>query len=245
VKEGASDAGGADADGEPVAARVAETGEVLSSTLLRSNVKNVTGRQSNPFGLSPSCESFVPGYGDVNADFHVIGDHPGVHGGAETGYPFTEFEASERLQRALVEGGLLSEAGAPPTVNGTFFSYLHLCVPEGVPSRADYADQEAMFDSELRAITAHVLLPVGERATRHVFAKMSARPPAEVDMETQHATEIPGSGWLIVPIKDPAQWSDDDERALVDRLHELRDRDYVRRADLGRFLPDDDPYMVR
>ena len=208
-------------------------------------MKNVTGRQSNPFGISPPCEPFVAGFGDANADFHVVGDHPGVHGGADSGIPFTEFAASERFQHTLAEAGLLAETGTPPVVESTFFSYLHPCVPEGVPGPDDYAALEPIFDSELRAITAHVLLPVGERATRHVFANMSARPPAEVDMETQHATEIPGSGWLIVPIKDPAQWDDEDERALVDALVDLRQRDYVRRADLGRFLPDDDPYMVR
>jgi len=39
--------------------------------------------------MRPDCESFVPGYGDANADFHVVGDHPGVHGGVDAGIPFT------------------------------------------------------------------------------------------------------------------------------------------------------------
>ena len=212
---------------------------------LRSNVKNVTARQSNPFGFEPPCEPFVPGYGDANAHFHVVGDHPGVHGGTDSGYPFTGFAASERLQRALVAGGLLAETGTPPVVDRTYFSYLHLCVPEGVPTPDDYADQESFFDAELRAIAAHVLLPVGERATKHVFAIATARDADDIDMDALHATEVPGSGWLVYPIKDPAQWSDDDERALVDALEAVRSRDYRRRADLGRFLPDDEPYMVR
>jgi uracil-DNA glycosylase len=207
-------------------------------------VENVTGRRSNPFDFTFPCERAVPGFGDVNADFHVAGDHPGIHGGADSGVPFTDTPAARRLQDALVEGGLLRRAGSPPVLENTYLSYLHPCA-DAEPTSESYADLEPLFDSELRAITAHVLLPVGERATRHVFAKMSARPPAEVDMETHHATEIPGSGWLIVPVEDPAQWADDDEQALVDRLQELRSRDYVRRADLGRFLPDDDPYMVR
>ena len=208
-------------------------------------MKNVTARQSNPFGFSPPCEPFVPGYGDANAHFHVVGDHPGVHGGADSGYPFTEFAASERLQRALVAGGLLEEAGSPPVVDRTYFSYLHLCVPEGVPSRADYAEQEAFFDAELRAIAAHVLLPVGRRATEHVFAVATSEPTDDVDMDELHATEISGSGWLVLPVKDPAQWTDDDEQALIAALEDLLSRDYRRQADLGRFLPDDDPYMVR
>jgi uracil-DNA glycosylase len=208
-------------------------------------VKNVTGRRSNPFGFTPPCESFVAGYGDANAHFHVIGDHPGVHGGADSGYPFTGFDASLRLQEALLAAGLLAETGSPPVVEQTYFSYLHMCVPDGVPSERDYADLAPLFDAEVRAITAHVLLPVGERATARVFADMSTQSPEDIDMDERHATEIRGSGWLIVPIKDPAQWSDADEQALVAILDDVRDRDYRREADLGRFLPGDEPYLVR
>jgi uracil-DNA glycosylase len=208
-------------------------------------VKNVTARESNPFGFEPPCEQFVPGFGDVNAHFHVVGDHPGVHGGADSGYPFTGFDASERLQRALQAGGLLAETGTPPVVEKTYFSYLHMCVPEGVPTPQDYADLAAFFDAEVRAITAHVLLPVGERATKHVFRHMSAEPAGDVDMNARHAVELSGSGWLILPVKDPATWDDGDEDALVAALEALLARDYRREADLGRFLPSDDPYMVR
>ena len=227
------------------AASSARTATLFTGAALLASVKNVTARESNPFGFEPPCEPFVPGFGDANAHFHVVGDHPGVHGGSETGYPFTGFAASERFQRALVAGGLLQEAGTPPVVEKTYFSYLYMCVPEGVPTPQDYADQEPFFDAEVRAITAHVLLPVGERATKHVFRHMSAEPAEDVDMDAWHATELSGSGWLILPVKDPAAWDDADEDALVTALEELLDRDYRREADLGRFLPDDSPYMVR
>jgi uracil-DNA glycosylase len=209
------------------------------------DVKNITARESNPFGFEPPCDPFVPGFGDANAHFHVVGDHPGVHGGAETGYPFTGFDASMRLQRALVSSGLLQEAGTPPVVEKTYFSYLDMCVPEGVPTRRDDADFAAFFDAEVRAITAHVLLPVGERVTKHVFEHMSATPADNVDMDALHATEVVGSGWLIYPVRNPATWDEGDEEALVSALADLLDRDYRREADLGRFLPDDNPYMVR
>jgi uracil-DNA glycosylase len=218
---------------------------LFTGECLRTLVKNVTARESNPFGFDPPCEQFVPGFGDANAHFHVVGDHPGVHGGADTGYPFTGFEASERLQRALRAGGLLAETGTPPVVEQTYFSYLHMCVPEGVPTAQDYADLEAFFDAEVRAIAAHVLLPVGERVTKHVFRHMSAEPADDVDMDAWHATELAGSGWLIYPIKDPATWEDADEDTLVAALEALLARDYRREADLGRFLPDDRPYLVR
>jgi uracil-DNA glycosylase len=207
-------------------------------------VKNVTARQHNPFGFDAPCEPFVPGYGDANAHFHVIGDHPGVHGGTASGVPFTGSTAGERLQRALVEAGLLSEAGDPPTVEKTYLSYLYMCGGDP-PTDADYEDLEPLFDTELRAITAHVLLPVGERATRHVFANTTAEPTESIDMDARHATEVVGSGWLVYPIKEPAEWTADEEDALVDALTALLETDYRREADLGRFMPGEDPYLVR
>jgi uracil-DNA glycosylase len=56
----------------------------------------------------------VGGCGDATAHIHVIGDHPGVHGVIDSGIPFTDSFAGERLQRAIGEGGLLTEAGTPP-----------------------------------------------------------------------------------------------------------------------------------
>jgi uracil-DNA glycosylase len=215
-------------------------------------VENVTDRLSNPFGMQPPCRRFVPGYGDANADFHVIGDHPGAHGGADptsepgaVGYPFTN-AAGMGLQRALVEAGLLHSTGTPPEVERTFLSYLHACVPEdGAPTGREYDDMERFFDAELRAIAAHVLLPVGHRPTLQVLAEYTAEPVDRIDPETLHATEIRGGGWLVVPVADPAGWSDADERALVDALVTLQQTDFRRQSDLGRFLPGGDPYFVR
>jgi len=211
-------------------------------------VKNVTDRTSNPFGMEPACEQFVPGYGDANAAFHVIGDHPGVHGGAESGVPFTDTEPAMRLQEVLRTVGLLRTTGSEPIVDETFFSYLHMCVPnpDETPTDAAYTDMERFLDAELRAIAAHVLFPVGERATRHVLETYTAQAwKTTVDMDTLHATEIRGSGFLVMPIKEPAAWTDDDRRRLVDAITELRSTDFRRETDLGRFIAGSDPYYVR
>lgn len=208
-------------------------------------MENVTDRVSNPFDMKPDCASYVPGYGDANAHFHVIGDHPGVHGGADTGVPFTS-GAGLRLQETLVEAGLLEWAGETPRMGRTFFSYLHMCVPPGEPSEADYRDMELYFDAELRAIAAHVLLPVGERATRHVLENYTARAwKTVVDMDDLHATELLGSGWLVLPIKDPAVWEEADAAALVEAIRDLQSTDYRRESDLGRFLVGNEPHLVR
>ena len=205
-------------------------------------MQNVTDRTSNPFDMRPPCESFVAGYGDANADFHVVGDHPGVHGGTDSGIPFTESPAGERLREALRAGGVLDDEDGP---EGVFFSYLYACVADGDPNEDEYRDLEPFFDAELRAITAHVLLPVGERATRHVLANYTAIPPGDVTLSEVHGAELHGSGWLVVPCLDPAGWSDEQEAAYVDALRDLLATDYHREADLGRFLVGPESYTVR
>ncbi|PHQ37983.1 uracil-DNA glycosylase [Halorubrum persicum] len=220
-------------------------------------MQNVTDRTRNPFGMRPDCESFVPGYGDANADFHVIGDYPGVHGGADTGVPFTGEPWSTAFLSALVEGGLIAGFDDPPTsdddatagpiaADRTFFSYLHMCVSDGRPDESSYDDMERFFDAEIRAIAAHVLLPVGARATDHVLRQYTSRAhKTEIDMDALHAEELLGSGWLVLPIKDPVEWTEGDGDRLAAALRELRSTDFRRESDLGRFIAGSDPYLVR
>lgn len=207
-------------------------------------MENVTDRTSNPFGMRPPCDRFVPGYGDANAAFHLVGDHPAVHGGLDTGVPFTN-AAGRRLLAVLADVGLVDDPDADaPVLDDLFLSYRHLCADEPTPE--SYADCERFFDAELRAIGAHVLLPVGERATDHVLRTYTARTPQRPrDMDAFHASELRGSGWLVVPIADPADWEDGHAGRLEQSLETLLATGYRREADLGRFMPDDQPYLVR
>jgi uracil-DNA glycosylase len=211
-------------------------------------VEFIATHDRNPFGMDPPCDRYVPGYGDANADFHVVGDHPGVHGGIDSSVPFTGQPWSGAFFESLREGGLVRDADGDSevAVDATFLSYLHMCVPESAPDAGDYVAMEAFFDAELRAITAHVLLPVGERATAHVLGTYTARDETTgPDMDALHASELRGSGWLVVPIKHPAEWSGKEGDVLAAALVELQRTDYRRESDLGRFFPDDDPYLVR
>lgn len=219
-------------------------------------MENVTERTSNPFDMRPPCRetdgesvSAVHGYGDANADFHLIGDHPGAHGGTRTGVPFTGSVAGERLQSVFYETDFLTdEYSDEPGATNLFVSYLHSCTtPDGrTPSPDSYAELERFFDAELRGISAHVLLPVGERATDHVLREYTARShKIDLDMASIHATQIRGRGFLVVPIRDPSEWDDGDRAALIETLHAIRGSDYRQTADLGRFIADDKPYWVR
>lgn len=195
--------------------------------------------------MKPPCDRYVSGYGDANADVHVVGDHPGRHGGVETGVPFTETVAGERVQAVLESVGLLESPGDEPIVDSLFMSYLHTCVPDGEPTVASYTELERFFDAELRAITAHVLVPVGERAVRHVLRQFTTYPMEDLDVDAVHATEISSGAWLVVPSSEPSEWNDDESVRLVEALTDVLDRDFARESDLGRFLTDPDPYLVR
>jgi len=199
-------------------------------------VQNVTDRTSNPFGLQPPFDRSdlddrpaVFGYGDANADFHVIGDYPGAHGGESTGVPFTETESGRAIQDVLRVVGFASGPRDEPVLENCFLSYIHMCsLPDGkAPTDEDYATLERFFDAELRAINAHILLPVGARATDHVLREYTTqRRRFDLEMDDLHATDIRGRGFLVVPIKDPVEWYDDDREAIISQLEEILDSDY-------------------
>ncbi|USZ72363.1 uracil-DNA glycosylase family protein [Natronosalvus halobius] len=199
-------------------------------------MENVTDRTSNPFGMRPPFQRHDPGnvpavfgYGDANADFHLIGDHPGVHGGETTAIPFTEREASERLLDVFRAVGFVSGPARKPAFSNFFADYLHMCTLPGgrPPTRDEYDELERYFDAELRAINAHILLPVGAKATDHVLQEYTTqRRRIDLDMPALHATEIRGRGFMVVPILDPAEWEAEDRERLLERLEAILDSDY-------------------
>ncbi|MFB6254479.1 MAG: uracil-DNA glycosylase family protein [Halobacteriaceae archaeon] len=221
-------------------------------------MENVTDKISNPFGMSPPCDHYcndsterqaVYGYGDVNADFHVIGDHPNIHGGKETGIPFTHTNSEEYILDLLEDVGFIDNRELQePMVNNCFLSYLYLCcLPDGAePSQRDYTEFERFFDAELRAIAADVLIPVGETATRHVLETYTAKAvKSSLDMADLHGSNIHGSGFLVIPLLDPQKWNADIYSQAYSSLQDILDSDYHQIADLGRFLVGSDPYYVR
>ena len=131
-------------------------------------VTYVSDEQSNPFGFQPDCERFVPGYGDANAEFHVVGDHPGVHGGVEAGVPFTGEPWSAAFLSALTEAGLL--AGPAEGV-----------APDGVTERSP-ADGAAMDAADCcqddgPCLLAHCMAPVGACAAPPVLVRLPLAAP--------------------------------------------------------------------
>ena len=191
-------------------------------------MENVTEETSNPFGMRVTGRA-VYGYGDANADFQVVGDHPGRHGGTETGVPFTGSVAGVRLQRILHDVGFAAEPYADhPELENCYLSYVHPGVPPGgEPTDASYADMERFLDAELRAINPHIILAVGDRALAYALREhTSLENKLPRDAAALHAEEVRGRGFLVVAVKDPDRWTPDDERALRERLKALLASDY-------------------
>jgi uracil-DNA glycosylase len=184
-------------------------------------VERVTDRVSNPFGMRAPGEPAVYGYGDANADFHVIGADAGAHGGAETGVPFTGSVAGERIQSVLHSVGFAAEPYSDrPDLDNCYLSYLRI-------SPGDPEDLERYVDAEIRALNAHILLPVGDEALSYVLREFTTRAGAvPIDSAALHASEIRGRGFLVVPVREPAAWDPGDEAALIERLETLLDGDY-------------------
>lgn len=189
----------------------------------------------NPFGIQPPCEPVegaepVPGYGRPEADFHLIGNHAGVHGGAKTGIPFTDHPAGRAVLEVFETIGLLDRANdGRPVGRELFMSYVHMCpVAEGAePTDAAYRDLHRFFDAELRAVNAHILVPVGARATDRILAGYTTQfRKLPVDMDWRHARDIRGRGFLVVPMKDPSDWQGDDRDRIIARLRKIRNSDY-------------------
>ncbi|MCU4754152.1 uracil-DNA glycosylase [Halobacteria archaeon AArc-curdl1] len=199
-------------------------------------MENVTDRTSNPFGMRPPFERQDPGshvavfgYGDANADFHLIGDHPGIHGGERTGIPFTGTHTGNTLLEVFRELEFVSADRDEPLFSNLFANYVHMCCLRGgrVPTTGEYDELERYFDAELRAINAHILLPVGKHATDHILREYTTqRHRIELAMPQLHATEIRGRGFLIVPIREPSEWEDTDRERLRARLEAILESDY-------------------
>lgn len=205
---------------------------VMNTPSVPDPVTRIADRLRNPFGMDPPCIAGTPvcGYGDPNADFHVIGDHPGIHGGIDTGIPFDESTRGQKILEVLTLVGLLTpERDGTPRPTNTFLSYVHPCPPKAGrhPEPTSYEELDRFFDAELRAVNAHILLPIGKRATDRILAKYTTQrykvPPS---MGDRNATEIRGRGFLVVPAKDPAHWTEDDKNLYRQTIETILASDY-------------------
>lgn len=194
---------------------------------------------ANPFSMDEDCrncpaladcrETIVHGYGDVGAEFVLVGESPSA-GAERTGVPFTGDGAGQRVQAILGDLGLSrSPPDDPePDLQNVFLTHLTRCRhPDRDPTDDEVANCEPFLNAELRMINPHIIVPVGQRALEALAVEYTTRAPDSFDVEAEHASTVRGRGFELVPMLDPTDLTDETAEAFVDHmLEDVLSRDY-------------------
>ncbi len=193
----------------------------------------------NPFGMDPDCENceslcgprerVVHGYGDVGAEFLVVGVAP-TAAAERNGVPFTGPDGGERIQSILAELGFVRSPpdAAEPDVQNVFLTNLTRCRhPERDPTDVEVDTCEPFLNAEIRMINPQIIVPVGDRTLRALAVEYTTRRPDSFDVAAEHATTIRGRGFELVPMVEPVVMTDDQADAFVRHMREnVLSRDY-------------------
>ncbi|WP_281195359.1 uracil-DNA glycosylase family protein [Halorubrum sp. F4] len=194
---------------------------------------------ANPFGMDADCENcerlcdardrVIHGYGDVGAEFLVVGERP-TAAAERNGVPLTGEGGGERVQSIFADLGFVRSPpdATEPDVQNVFFTNLTRCRhPDRVPTDEEVTTCEPFLNAEIRMINPQIIVPVGGRALRELAVAYTTRRPDSFDVESEHATTIRGRGFEIVPMREPDSMTDDEAAAFLDHMREnVLSRDY-------------------
>lgn len=192
--------------------------------------------KSNPFGMDEACrncpdlcetrEHVVHGYGDVGAEFLVLGDSPSA-GADESGIPFTGETERELLDVLAAVDMCPNPDATEPTLQNAFLTYVTRCRhPDRAATDEEVVNCEPYLNSEIRMINPEILLPVGQRPLEELAFEYTTESAADLDIEERHATTIRGRGFEIVPMLSPADQTDEERTAFLEHFSETLGRDY-------------------
>ncbi len=191
---------------------------------------------ANPFGMDEACtncealcetrERVVHGYGDVGAEFLVLGESPSP-GADASGIPFTG-ETERELLDVLAAVDMCEDPDADePALDNAFLTYVTRCRhPERAATETEASNCEPFLNGEIRMINPEILLPVGERALEALAFEYTTRSADELDVEKLHATTVRGRGFELIPSLPPAEQTDAERTALLEELSATLGRDY-------------------
>ncbi len=191
---------------------------------------------SNPFGMDEQCqncpelcdsrETVVHGYGDVGAEFIVLGDSP-AEGSDESGLPFTDERERELLDILDAVDMVEDPDAAEPELKNTFLTYVTRCRhPERDATDEEVVNCEPYLNSEIRMINPELLLPVGQRPLEELAFEYTTLSEDELDIQERHATTIRGRGFEILPMIPPAEQTDEERTAFLDHFSDVLGQDY-------------------
>ena len=191
---------------------------------------------SNPFGMDEQCrncpelcdtrENVVHGYGDVGAEFIVLGDSPAA-GADESGIPFTDERERELLDVLAAVDMVADPDATEPELNNAFLTYVTRCRHPDRPATDDeVVNCEPYLNSEIRMINPEILLPVGQRPLEELAFEYTTLSEDELDIDERHATTIRGRGFEILPMIPPADQTDEQRIDFLDHFSNLLGQDY-------------------
>jgi len=192
--------------------------------------------KANPFGMDEQCqncpelcesrENVVHGYGDVGAEFIVLGDSPGP-GTDESGVPFTD-ERERELLDILAAVDMIDDPDAEePKLKNAFLTYVTRCRhPDREATDEEVVNCEPYLNSEIRMINPELLLPVGQRSLEELAFEYTTLSADELDIEERHATTIRGRGFEILPMLPPTEQTDEEREAFLDHFSDVLGQDY-------------------
>ncbi|WP_331233644.1 uracil-DNA glycosylase [Natronorarus salvus] len=193
--------------------------------------------QRNPYGMDESCTNcpglveprtqVVHGYGDASAEFLFVGERPSS-GADESGIPFYGGDGDEAFQEVLRALGFAhQEPGEEPDLENVYLTNLTRCRdPERRPTDEEIYTCEPFLNAEIRMINPEILVPVGDRALVELAEEYTTTPASEIDLATDHATEIRGRGFELVPMIHPAEASEAETETFLEAFSVLLGRDY-------------------
>ena len=193
----------------------------------------------NPFGMDTDCENcaelcgpreqVIHGYGDVGAEFLVVGEAP-TAAAERNGVPFTGPGGGEQVQAIFAELGFVRSDpdASEPDVQNVFFTNLTRCRhPDRDPTDEEVRTCEPFLNAEIRMINPQIIVPVGERALRALAVEYTTRRPDSFDIDAEHATTIRGRGFELVPMMTPTELTDERADAFLTHMREnVLSRDY-------------------
>jgi len=191
---------------------------------------------SNPFGMDEKCENcpelcearttIAHGYGDVGAEFVVLGESPS-EAADETGIPFVGDDERAVLDVLAAVDMCEDPDAAEPELSNAFLTYTARCRhPEREPTDREVQNCEPYLNSEIRMINPEIIVPVGQRPLDELAFEYTTFSEDELDVEERHATTIRGRGFEIMPMIAPEDQTDDQRTAFLDHLSETLGRDY-------------------
>ncbi|WP_135303125.1 uracil-DNA glycosylase [Haloarcula amylovorans] len=191
---------------------------------------------SNPFGMDETCqncpelcetrENVVHGYGDVGAEFVVLGDSPS-EGADESGVPFTGERERELLDILAAVDMIEDPDAAEPEMKNVFLTYVTRCRhPERPATEEEVMNCEPYLNGEIRMINPELLLPVGQRPLEELAFEYTTLSEDELDIEERHATTIRGRGFEILPMIPPAEQTDEERTAFLEHFSDVLGQDY-------------------